>query len=172
MRTVVQRALRAGVLLKEKNERREIGPGLLVLLGIGHGDTPGDADYLAEKLVGMRVFEDEDGRMNRALIDIPGGAMLIVSQFTLYGDARKGRRPSFTDAAPPATAIPLYERFISAVRARGVPVQTGEFGAEMLVEVANDGPVTLIVESLPRLSATDAPPSKSAGRRSPGSAGP
>jgi D-tyrosyl-tRNA(Tyr) deacylase len=150
MKAVIQRALRASVTLKERDERREIGPGLLVLLGIGHGDIVGDADYLAEKLVGLRIFEDKAGKMNRALTDIPEGAMLIVSQFTLYGDARKGRRPSFTDAAPPVVAIPLYERFVATVRTHGIVVQTGEFGADMLVEVANDGPVTLIVESPPR----------------------
>jgi D-tyrosyl-tRNA(Tyr) deacylase len=150
MRAVIQRALWASVTLKESDERREIGAGLLILLGVGHGDTHGDADYLAEKLVGLRIFEDEAGKMNRSLTDIPGGAMLIVSQFTLYGDARKGRRPSFTDAAPPSAAVPLYERFIASVMAHGITVQTGEFGADMLVEVANDGPVTLIVESPPR----------------------
>ena len=122
----------------------------MVLLGIGHGDTFADAEHLADKLVKLRIFEDARGRMNRSLSDIDGGAMLVVSQFTLYGDARKGRRPSFTDAAPPGVAIPLYERFVAAVRERGVVVQTGEFGADMLVEVANDGPVTLILESPPR----------------------
>lgn len=150
MRAVIQRAARASVLLKESGERREIGTGLVTLLGVGHGDREADAEALAEKLVNLRVFEDEAGKMNRALTDIPNGAMLIVSQFTLYGDARKGRRPSFTDAAPPEVAVPLYERFVAAVRARGIEVQTGEFGAEMLVEVANDGPVTLIVEMPPR----------------------
>lgn len=147
MRTVIQRALRASVTIQETGERRAIGPGLLVLIGVGLGDTPADADFMAEKLVNLRVFEDEAGKMNRALSDLDGGAMLIVSQFTLLGDARKGRRPSFTDAAPPPVAVPLYERFVAAVQARGIPVQTGEFGAVMLVEVANDGPVTLIVES-------------------------
>lgn len=147
MRAVIQRALRASVTLRETGEQREIGPGLLVLLGVGQGDTHADAVWLADKIVGLRIFEDDAGKMNRALTDIEGGAMLIVSQFTLLGDARKGRRPSFTDAAPPSVAVPLYERFISEVQARGVPVQTGEFGADMLVEVANDGPVTLIVES-------------------------
>ena len=150
MKAVIQRALRASVTLQASGERREIGAGLLTLLGVGHGDTAADADALAEKLVNLRIFEDEAGKMNRALADIPSGAMLIVSQFTLYADARKGRRPSFTDAAPPEVAVPLYERFVAAVRARGIAVQTGEFGAEMLVEVANDGPVTLIVEMPPR----------------------
>ena len=122
MRTVIQRALRAGVTIKETGERREIGPGLLVLLGIAPGDTPADADWLADKLIGLRVFEDADGKMNLSLADIPGGAMLIVSQFTLYGDSRKGRRPSFTDAAPPSVAIP----FMNASCRRpgpGVPMQ-------------------------------------------------
>lgn len=147
MRTVIQRTLQASVTIRESGERRSIGTGLVVLLGVGHDDTPADADYLAEKLVGLRIFEDEAGKMNVSLSEIEGGAMLIVSQFTLLGDARKGRRPSFTDAAPPAVAIPLYERFVAAVKSRGIAVQTGEFGAEMLVEIANDGPVTLIVES-------------------------
>ena len=147
MRAVIQRVLRAGVILKETGERREIGPGLLTLLAVGLGDTPAEADWLAEKLTGLRIFEDEDGKMNRSLADVPGGAMLIVSQFTLYGDTRKGRRPSFTDAAPPSVAVPLYERFISAVQSRGVPILTGEFGADMAVDLVNDGPVTLIVDT-------------------------
>lgn len=149
MRTVIQRALRASVTISETHERREIGPGLVALLGVTHGDTLADADYLAEKLVNLRVFEDEARKMNWALSEIPNGAMLIVSQFTLYGDSRKGRRPSFTDAARPPVAIPLYEQFIEAVKERGIRVQTGEFGADMLVEIANDGPVTFIVESPP-----------------------
>ncbi len=147
MRAVIQRAARASVTLKETGERREIGPGLLVLLAVAPLDTGKDAEWLAEKIVGLRVFEDEAGKMNVGLCDLPGGAMLIVSQFTLYGDARKGRRPSFTDAAPPSIAATLYEQFVAAIRARGVPVQTGEFGAEMRVEVVNDGPVTLIVDT-------------------------
>ena len=153
MRAVIQRATSASVTLKATGKRRAIGPGLVTLLGIAHGDTPSDAKWLAEKLVGLRVFEDGEGKMNRALSDLAGeggGAMLIVSQFTLYGDARKGRRPSFVGAAPPDVAIPLYEAFVQAVRALGVTVQTGEFGADMLVEIANDGPVTLIVDSPPR----------------------
>lgn len=155
MRTVIQRTLQASVTIRESGERRAIGAGLVVLLGVGHGDTPADADYLAEKLIGLRIFEDAAGKMNLSLTDIEGGAMLIVSQFTLLGDARKGRRPSFTDAAPPSVAIPLYEHFVAAVKSRGVLVQTGEFGAEMLVEIANDGPVTLIVESPRREDASD-----------------
>lgn len=149
MRTVIQRALRASVTIAETSELRAINRGLVVLIGITHGDTVADADSLAEKIASLRIFEDEAGKMNRSLFEISDGAMLIVSQFTLYGDARNGRRPSFTDAAPPAVAIPLYERFVQAVKDRGVSVQTGEFGAEMLVEIVNDGPVTLIVESPP-----------------------
>lgn len=147
MRAVIQRALRASVTIRDSGERRAIGAGLVVLLGVGLGDTPADADYVADKVVGLRIFEDETGKMNRALSDINDGAMLIVSQFTLLGDTRKGRRPSFTEAAPPSAAVPLYERFIAAVKSRGIPLQTGDFGADMLVEIANDGPVTLIVDS-------------------------
>ena len=146
MRAVIQRAARASVTLKASGERREIGLGLMTLLGVAPGDTVADAEWLAEKLVGLRVFEDEAGKMNLSLRET-GGAMLIVSQFTLLGDARKGRRPSFTGAAPPAVAEPLYEAFARAVRGLGVEVRTGEFGADMLVEVANDGPVTLVVET-------------------------
>jgi len=145
MRVVLQRVLRAGVTLRESGETRTIGPGLVVLIGIGHADTPADADTLARKLAALRVFEDAHGRMNLSLRDI-NGAMLIVSQFTLLGDARKGRRPSFA-AAPPEIALPLYERFVQAVRAEGIPTQTGEFGADMRVLLENDGPVTLIVDS-------------------------
>ena len=146
MRAVIQRAARASVTLKASRERREIGAGLMTLLGVAPEDTLADADWLAEKLVGLRVFTDAEGKMNLSLRET-GGAMLVVSQFTLLGDARKGRRPSFTGAAPPDVAEPLYRAFVAAVRARGVEVETGEFGADMLVEVANDGPVTLIVET-------------------------
>ena len=145
MRVVLQRVLRAGVTLQETGETRTIGPGLVVLIGIGHADTPADADTLARKLADLRVFEDEGGKMNLSLRDV-GGAMLIVSQFTLMGDARKGRRPSFAGAAPPPVAIPLYERFVQAVRAEGIPTQTGEFGADMRVLLENDGPVTLVID--------------------------
>lgn len=124
----------------------EIGTGLLVLLGVGQGDTAADADFLAEKLVGLRVFEDEAGKMNLALADV-GGAMLVVSQFTLLGDCRKGRRPSFTDAAPPEIAEELYDGLCGKVRALGIPVATGRFRAHMQVALVNDGPVTLLVNS-------------------------
>ncbi len=146
MRVVLQRVLRAGVTLQETGETRTIGPGLVVLIGIGHADTPADADTLARKLADLRVFEDEGGKMNLSLRDV-GGAMLIVSQFTLMGGARKGRRPSFAGAAPPPVAIPLYERFVQAVRAEGIPTRTGEFGADMRVLLENDGPVTLVMDS-------------------------
>jgi D-tyrosyl-tRNA(Tyr) deacylase len=118
----------------------EIGPGLLVLLGVKRGDTQEDADRLARKLRALRIFEDDEGRMNRSVEDV-GGEVLCVSQFTLYGDTRKGNRPSFVDAAPPEEAEPLYERVREALRAKG-----GRFGARMSVELVNEGPVTLVVE--------------------------
>ncbi len=124
----------------------EIGQGLLVLLGIAHADTPAQAQWLADKVAGLRLFEDDAGKMNRDVSEV-GGAMLVVSQFTLYGNAQKGRRPSFIDAAPPEIAIPLYEAFINGLRALGLPTETGRFGAMMQVELVNDGPVTLIVDS-------------------------
>jgi D-tyrosyl-tRNA(Tyr) deacylase len=145
MRALVQRVSRAKVTIAGENAG-EIGPGLLVLLGIATTDGAEQARWLAEKVVGLRIFNDDEGKMNRDLIAV-GGAALIVSQFTLYGDCRKGRRPSFIDAAPPALAIPLYEAFINAVKALGVTVATGRFGADMQVELINDGPVTLIVDT-------------------------
>lgn len=148
MKAVVQRVTAASVTLKGTGETRKIGAGLVVLLGIAPTDTPADANWLAEKLAGLRIFEDADGKMNVGLSDRDGGGeMLIVSQFTLLGDARKGRRPSFAGAAPPSVAAPLYQAFVEAVKSRGVRVQTGEFGADMRVEIVNDGPVTLIVET-------------------------
>ncbi len=148
MKAVVQRVTSARVTIKAAGETRAIGAGLVVLLGIAPTDTPADANWLAEKLAGLRIFEDADEKMNVGLSDLDGGGeMLIVSQFTLLGDARKGRRPSFTGAAPPSVAAPLYQAFVEAVKMRGVRVQTGEFGADMVVEIVNDGPVTLIVET-------------------------
>jgi len=123
-----------------------IGRGLVVLLGIARTDTPADADYLAEKILGLRIFPDEEGKMNRGLTDI-GGSLLVISQFTLYGDTRKGRRPSFDQAAPPEQARGLYEYFLEAVRARAVPCQAGIFQAMMDVHLINEGPVTIICES-------------------------
>ena len=144
MRAVLQRVSRARVTIAGEIAG-EIGPGLLVLLGITHDDTAENAKWLAEKIVGLRIFNDQDGKMNRDVTEI-GGALLIVSQFTLYGDCQKGRRPSFIDAAKPDVAIPLYEAFINAAKALGVPTATGRFGADMQVELVNDGPVTMSVE--------------------------
>jgi D-tyrosyl-tRNA(Tyr) deacylase len=145
MRAVIQRVSRASVRIAGEVVG-QVGPGLLVLLGVTHADTPEQARWLADKIVGLRIFNDAEGKMNLALADV-GGGVLVVSQFTLHGDCRKGRRPSFVEAAPPEIAIPLYEAFIEAVKAQGVPVQTGRFGAMMEVELVNDGPVTLIVDS-------------------------
>ena len=136
----------ASVTLTDTGEKREIGPGMVTLLGIAPEDANVEVEWLADKLTGLRIFEDAGGRMNDSLLET-GGAMLIVSQFTLFGDARKGRRPSFVGAAPPSVAVPLYGAFIEAVQSRGIAVKTGEFGADMQVEMINDGPVTLIVET-------------------------
>jgi len=144
MRIVLQRVSRARVTV-EGRTTGEIGRGLLLLVGFTEGDGEEALAWMADKVVGLRIFADEEGKMNRSL-DEADGALLVVSQFTLYGDARKGRRPSFVDAAPPETAIPLYERFLELLRATGHPVQTGEFGAMMEVELVNDGPVTLVLE--------------------------
>ena len=144
MRAVVQRVLNASVAIGG-TVKGEIGKGYLVLLGIEENDTEKDLDYIAEKLLGLRVFEDEAGKMNRSALDA-GGSILLVSQFTLYGDARKGRRPSFIRAAKPEKAIPLYEAMIARLRA-ALPVETGEFGADMQVSLINDGPVTILLDS-------------------------
>ena len=146
MRAVVQRVSRASVTI-DNQIVGEIGGGLLVFLGITHDDTPARATWLAEKIAGLRIFRDADGKMNRDVTEA-GGDALIVSQFTLYGDCRKGRRPSFIDAAPPALAVPLYDAFINAVKAQGVRVATGQFGADMQVALVNDGPVTLVIDSV------------------------
>jgi D-tyrosyl-tRNA(Tyr) deacylase len=118
----------------------------LVLLGIGHSDTPAEVTQLVDKIVNLRVFADDEDKMNRSLLDIHG-QMLVISQFTLWGDCRKGRRPSFVQAADPEVAEPLYERFVDEVRGRGVTAETGRFGAKMQVHLVNDGPVTLVIES-------------------------
>ncbi len=144
MRIVLQRVSRAKVTV-DGRVTGEIGPGLLLLVGFTDGDTEDALAWMADKVVGLRIFPDDEGKMNRS-VDEAGGALLVVSQFTLYGDTRKGRRPSFVDAARPEVAIPLYERFLQMLRATGRPVQTGEFGAMMDVELVNDGPVTLILE--------------------------
>src|SRR5262245_21383184 len=145
MRAIVQRVSQARVVIAGETVG-QIGRGLLVLLGVTQSDTPANADWLAEKIVGLRIFADSDDKMNLSVTDI-GAEVLVVSQFTLYGDCSKGRRPSFIDAAAPEIAIPLYEGFINAVKAQGVRVATGRFGAMMQVELTNDGPVTLIVDS-------------------------
>jgi D-tyrosyl-tRNA(Tyr) deacylase len=145
MRAVVQRVCRARVLI-DQEVVGQIDRGLLVLLGVARGDSAEQARWLADKIVSLRIFADDEGKMNRSLADVEGGA-LVVSQFTLYGDCQKGRRPSFINAAPPEIAIPLYEEFLTAVRALGIPTATGRFGALMQVELVNDGPVTLILES-------------------------
>ena len=144
MRILLQRVRRAGVRVAERSVA-EIGPGMVILLGIGLDDGEEQARYLAEKVATLRIFEDEAGKFNRSLLDVSGQAM-VVSQFTLYADTRKGRRPSFTDAAPPEQAAPLVERFAELLRQQGVPTQSGEFGAHMLVEIENDGPVTIWLE--------------------------
>ncbi len=144
MRTVIQRVQRGSVTVAGRLVS-EIGRGFVILVGVGHGDGNPQADWLAEKIANLRVFEDEAGKMNRSLLDVGGGA-LVVSQFTLYADAQKGRRPSFTDAAPPEEAEPLIQYFAQKLASFGVPVQTGVFRAEMLVEIHNDGPVTILLE--------------------------
>lgn len=156
MRVVLQRVAKASVTI----DGRVVGAierGFCVLVGFTHSDTSAEVAWMAEKIQGLRVFRDAEDKMNLALADV-GGALLVVSQFTLYGDSAKGRRPSFIDAARPEIAIPLYEEFLSVLRARGLRVEAGQFGADMSVEIHNDGPVTLILE-------------RGAGSREPGAAG-
>lgn len=145
MRIVVQRVRNASVTI-EGEVVGQIGVGLLVLLGVRVGDTADDVEYLADKILGLRIFADDADRMNRSIADVKG-AFLVVSQFTLYGDCRRGRRPSFVDAAPPDVAVPLYEQFVRRLSTSGLDVQTGRFGAQMDVALLNDGPVTLVLES-------------------------
>ncbi|MEM6654352.1 MAG: D-aminoacyl-tRNA deacylase [Planctomycetota bacterium] len=147
MIAVVQRVSRASVTV-DGEVVGEIGTGLMVLLGVGQGDAEAEAAWMAEKLVGLRIFEDDGGKMNLSLADTQG-AMLVVSQFTLLGDTRKGKRPSFVGAAPPEVAEPLYHAFVAAVRQRGIEVATGRFRRHMEVALVNDGPVTLTVSSPP-----------------------
>ncbi|HEX6373839.1 MAG TPA: D-aminoacyl-tRNA deacylase [Longimicrobium sp.] len=144
MRIVLQRVSRARVTVQGR-VTGQIGRGLLLLAGFTDGDSEDAVAWMADKVVGLRIFPDDEGKMNRSVQEV-GGGLLVVSQFTLYGDARKGRRPSFVDAARPEIAIPLYERFVALLRATGLVVGTGEFGAMMDVELVNDGPVTLILE--------------------------
>ena len=144
MRVVLQRVSRASVSIAGQRVGG-IETGFCVLAGFTHTDTVDQAVWMADKIAGLRIFTDPDGKMNLGLADVSGG-VLVVSQFTLYGDTQKGRRPSFIDAARPEQAIPLYERFVAELRGKGLPVGTGEFGADMQVELVNDGPVTLILE--------------------------
>src|SRR5579872_4445765 len=145
MRAVVQRVSRAKVTIAGRTSG-EIGLGLLVLLGVGREDTEADVEYLSEKIAGLRIFEDSDGKMNRSVADA-GGSVLAVSQFTLYGDVRRGKRPSFDDAAPPEQARALYEFFIQRIQAAGLRCETGRFQEMMQVELVNDGPVTILLDS-------------------------
>jgi D-tyrosyl-tRNA(Tyr) deacylase len=146
MRAVLQRVSEASVTVSERITG-EIGPGFLILLGVGEGDTATDVAWLVGKILPMRVFEDEDGKMNRSILDTGGGA-LVVSQFTLHARTKKGTRPSFDRAARPEVAIPLYERFVAELSAGlGKPIATGEFGAMMKVALVNDGPVTILLDS-------------------------
>lgn len=145
MRAVVQRVSKASVVVEER-VLGEIGQGLLVLLGVSKNDTEADADYLAEKVAGLRVFEDRDGKMNRSVADA-GGAVLAVSQFTLYGDVRRGKRPSFDAAARPERARELYEYFVAQIRQGGLRCETGQFQAMMSVSLVNQGPVTVLLDS-------------------------
>jgi D-tyrosyl-tRNA(Tyr) deacylase len=148
MRACIQRVVEARVTVDDTLVGR-IGKGFVVLLGVAVGDGEEEVSWLAEKIVGLRVFEDDQGKMNRSLAEV-GGAMLVVSQFTLYGDCRRGRRPSFTEAAPPELAERLYEAFVARVRAAGIEVATGRFREHMQVSLANDGPVTLWIDTADR----------------------
>ena len=145
MRLLLQRVTRAAVAVDGEVVGR-IGPGLMILVGVGHDDDEAVAAGMAGRVADLRIFRDEEGKTNRSLIDV-GGSALVISQFTLYGDTRKGRRPSFLDAAPPALGEALYLRFADALAARGVPVSTGIFGAEMEVELVNDGPMTIWLDT-------------------------
>ncbi len=145
MRAVVQRVSSASVTVENETVGR-IGQGLVVLLAVGRGDDTAAAGWLAEKIAHLRIFEDDDGKMNRSVLDV-GGEVLVISQFTLFGDCRNGRRPSYQQAADPTAAQDLYREFAAALRQRGLVAETGRFGAKMAVSLVNDGPVTLIVES-------------------------
>ena len=145
MRAVIQRVSRASVRV-DRHLTGSIGSGLVVFIGIHGTDGPAEIQWMVDKVTNLRIFDDEEGKMNRSLLDL-GKEMLIVSQFTLYGDCRKGRRPGYSDAAPPAHAEPVYQRFIEEVQRRGIMVATGRFQASMEVELVNDGPVTLLIDS-------------------------
>src|SRR3954471_13909600 len=156
MRACIQRVSEAHASVAGAETGR-IGRGLVVLLGVGHEDGEAQVSWLADKIIGLRIFEDDAGKMNRSLAEV-GGAMLVVSQFTLYGDARKGRRPSFTDAAPPEIAERLYLEFVARVRAADIEVATGRFREHMLVSLVNDGPVTIWIDTVDSLSKPPAEP--------------
>ncbi|MCL2578819.1 MAG: D-aminoacyl-tRNA deacylase [Oscillospiraceae bacterium] len=145
MRIILQRVNAAAVTINGK-DRHAVGAGLAALVGFGHGDSEKQADYLAAKMAELRIFNDENGQMNRSLLDI-GGECLIVPNFTLYANAKKGRRPSFTDSMEPGKASALFDYFVDVVKTKGVGVKTGEFGASMLVEIENNGPVTIILDT-------------------------
>lgn len=145
MRAVIQRVTTASVAI-DGEEVSSIASGLVILLGVTHGDTEAEADYLAAKCAGLRIFRDAEDKMNLS-VDQVGGEVLVVSQFTLYGDCRKGKRPAFVAAAPPEVAIPLYERFTDRLRQTGLTVKTGKFGADMQVSLINDGPVTILLDT-------------------------
>lgn len=145
MRALIQRVKEGAVFIEDKEVGR-IGKGFVILLGVGQDDTLEDLDYLVDKVVNLRVFPDGEGKMNLSLLDV-GGEALVVSQFTLYADCRKGRRPSFTEAAPPEKGKEMYELFVSKLKEKGIKVETGEFGAMMLVKIFNDGPVTIMLDS-------------------------
>lgn len=146
MRAVVQRVIEARVMVNSRPVS-SIGKGLLVLLGVGHDDDESDVAWMAKKIANLRIFDDDEGKMNRSVMDV-GGDVLVVSQFTLYGDARKGNRPSFTDAAPPEHGEALYSMLVDRLREQyALKVRTGEFGARMVVELKNDGPVTILLDS-------------------------
>jgi len=153
MRVLLQRVSKASVSVNG-TIRGAIGHGFVALVGVGHGDGEKQAAWLARKVAGLRVFEDADGKMNAGLLDV-GGAVLVISQFTLYADVRKGRRPAFIDAAPPEVAEPLVQRFAELLRAQQVPVEMGVFAAHMLVEIHNDGPVTIWLERSPGEGSTE-----------------
>ncbi len=147
MRLIAQRVTQASVSIQEQVVG-EISAGLLILLGVGAGDSEKEARWLAHKTANLRIFADAEGKMNLSVLDV-GGSVLVVSQFTLYGDVRRGFRPSFAHAAPPSVARPLVELYIAALRAENIPVETGVFGAQMVVQLVNDGPVTIIMEKSP-----------------------
>ncbi len=147
MRVVLQRVSKASVSI-DALVVGEIGHGFCLLVGFTHGDTAAQVDWMAEKIAGLRLFTDSEGKMNLALDEV-GGALLVISQFTLYGDTAKGRRPSFIDAARPEVAIPLYQYFLQVLKGKGIMVAAGEFGADMQVAIYNDGPVTLILDRAP-----------------------